>query len=51
MFKIVCPKCGDIWYSQEQYNRCKCFKCNFEYIPKIIKIEEWIIEAMRRCKG
>jgi len=50
MYFYKCPNCLDIWYSETQYDKCKCFKCGCEYEPPIIKVEEWIIKAEKRLK-
>ena len=51
MYFYKCPGCLDIWYSEELHTKCKCFKCGEEYEPPTIQVDEWVIRAMKRCRG
>lgn len=51
MYFYKCPNCLDIWYSETQYDTCKCFKCGTEYEPTPIYVEDWIKSAIERCRG
>lgn len=48
---IKCPKCNEIWQAKEDYKKCKCFRCGFEYKPSKIFVADYIWEAMKRTRG
>ena len=49
MYFYKCPNCLDIFYSEELYTECKCFKCGAVFQPPAIQVDDWILEAMKRC--
>ena len=50
-YVIKCPNCDDVFEAKEDYKKCKCFRCGFEYKPTKTYISDWIWQAMQRVKG
>lgn len=48
---IVCPKCKDTWEAKENFKKCKCFRCGFEYKPTPIFMPDFVFNAIKRVKG
>jgi len=50
MYVIRYPKCGDL-FEDNNYTKCKCFRCGNEYKPSKVFVPDYIWQAMKRVKG